>query len=333
MENKKYYKYKCNVCGFECGKHYKNQEYKEEHWISEVNLLGLENGCACCSNTFVVEGINDIPTTATWMIPYFQGGYDEAKLYTRRSGQRITPICPDCGRVKDKDGTIDHINKTKSISCTCGDGMSYPSKVIFSILEQLQMNFKTEFSPKWCTYINFNNIDKIKTGRYDFLLEDIYLDNKQVILEIDGGWHKNDNSLSGVKKEESEYVDFTKDKLALENGYEVIRIDCCESDIKYIKNSVESSKINNLLTLCKVDWLKCDEFALNNLVKVACSYWNSGIESTLEISEIMKISRVTVTRYLKNGTIHNWCNYDAKQQMVKSALKNNKRKSVSASNL
>ena len=326
IENRKHYKYKCNKCGYECGEHYKKKEYKEYHWVSEGNLLGLGNGCACCFNKIVAEGINDITTTAPWMIPYFQGGYDEAKMYTKRSGQRIIPICPDCGRIKDKDGTIDHINKTKSIGCSCGDGMSYPSKVIFSILEQLYIDFKTEFSPKWCIYIDYTDINKIKTGRYDFILDDIYIDNKRVILEIDGGWHKKDNNLSGVKKEESEYTDFTKDNLAKDNGYEVIRIDCYESDIKYIKNSVESSKLNKVLDLYKVDWLKCDEFALNSLVKVACTYWNSGIESTLEISEIMKVSRNTVTKYLKNGTIHKWCNYDAKEQMVKSALQNNPRR-------
>ena len=37
------------------------------------------------------------------MVKYFQGGIDEARRYTYNSRQKIYPICPDCGRVKDKD--------------------------------------------------------------------------------------------------------------------------------------------------------------------------------------------------------------------------------------
>jgi hypothetical protein len=35
----KYYKYKCNLCGFDCGEHYRNGEYKDEMWIEESHLL------------------------------------------------------------------------------------------------------------------------------------------------------------------------------------------------------------------------------------------------------------------------------------------------------
>lgn len=38
--------------------------------------------------------VNDIPTTSPWMIPYFQGGEEEAKKYKNQSHQKITPICP-----------------------------------------------------------------------------------------------------------------------------------------------------------------------------------------------------------------------------------------------
>ena len=66
------------------------------------NLLSSNQGCACCHSLVVVPGINDIPTTDPWMISYFQGGYDEAKRYTHGSEQKIHPVCPECGRIKDK---------------------------------------------------------------------------------------------------------------------------------------------------------------------------------------------------------------------------------------
>ena len=93
----------CVKCGYECGEHYKKQEYKKEYWIIETDIL-QNHGCpVCCRNPqIVVKGINDIPTTAPWMIPYFQGGYEEAKLYTFSSSYKINPICPDCGNIKNK---------------------------------------------------------------------------------------------------------------------------------------------------------------------------------------------------------------------------------------
>ena len=92
----RYYEYQCNICGWNGGK------IKESH-------LKSGHGCSCCSNRTVVQGINDIPTTAPWMVDYFQGGYDEAKKYTKCSRKRIIPICPDCKTVHNKQIAINSI--------------------------------------------------------------------------------------------------------------------------------------------------------------------------------------------------------------------------------
>lgn len=65
----KYYKYKCNICGWDNG-------------LIRASDLNKGAGCSCCAGKTVVEGINDIPTVAPYMVKYFQGGYDEAKLYS-----------------------------------------------------------------------------------------------------------------------------------------------------------------------------------------------------------------------------------------------------------
>jgi predicted RNA-binding Zn-ribbon protein involved in translation (DUF1610 family) len=98
----KEYKYKCDKCGFECGEHYKNANYKEELWTPESNLLTQKQGCACCNNKVVAEGINDIPTTTPFMTKYFENGYEDAKKFTFNSGKKIHFKCPDCGRIKTK---------------------------------------------------------------------------------------------------------------------------------------------------------------------------------------------------------------------------------------
>ena len=83
--------------------------------------------------------LNNIVICSPWMIPYFQGGYDEAKLYSANSSKRIYPVCPDCGRVKSKSNSINSIYVGHSIGCSCSDSVKFPNKLMFNILEQLKI--------------------------------------------------------------------------------------------------------------------------------------------------------------------------------------------------
>lgn len=186
----KWYKYKCNICGF-CD---------DRSWMVESNLIGKkEQGCSCCVGRTVVEGINDISTTNPELVKYFQNP-EHSKEFTKSSHEKIYPICPDCGRIKDKKVSIDSIYKTHSIGCSCSDGKSYNEKFMFNVLEQLNIPFETEFTSDWCKY-EYKN--KIRQGRYDFLFE---LNNKKYIVETDGRWHKSDNKMNGQTKEESKMI-------------------------------------------------------------------------------------------------------------------------------
>ena len=233
-DDTKYYKYKCNKCG-------------NEDWIYEGNLLSQKIGCnACCfPPQKVVLGINTIWDTDRWMCG-LGVSEEDAKTHTKCTHKRIEVACPDCKRKRII--IISDINRTKSISCICGDGFPYPEKFMYSVLKQLNVHFKTEVKFDWCKYIDFNDINKIKKGRYDFVLEDTYIGNKQVIIETDGGWHGKDNKMSGIKKEESEYIDFTKDILANDNGYKVIRINCNSSDRCPPVLEIKSTFFINILT-------------------------------------------------------------------------------------
>lgn len=310
-QNKKYYQYKCNKCGFECEEHYKNGEYQEELWMGENELL-MGNGCsACCPNPqVVVQGINDIPTTAPWMVKYFQNPED-AKKYTKTSHKKIVPICTDCGRVRSKSIRISYIYIKHSVGCSCSDGQSYPNKFCFNLLEQLSIKFETEYSPEW-----------IKPKRYDFYFE---LNNKKYIVEMDGslGHGNTDNLMNGQTKEESKEIDNYKDRLAKENNVKVIRIDSQTSEVNYIKNNILNSELNELFNLSDVDWLECEEFALSNLVKKACELKrdNSDI-TTLDIANILKLNKRTIAEYLKKGSkIWNWINYNPKEERNKGNRK------------
>lgn len=93
-----------------------------------------KRGCPICNGKLVIKGYNDIPTTAPWMVPYFQGGIDEASNYTKCSGKKIIPICPHCGRIHDKEVSINNLYNNHGYKCQCSDGISYPEKFMISFL-------------------------------------------------------------------------------------------------------------------------------------------------------------------------------------------------------
>jgi predicted RNA-binding Zn-ribbon protein involved in translation (DUF1610 family) len=299
--NLKYYTYKCNKCG-------------HKGLSLEGSLLRQKTGCACCnsSNRTVVLGINTIYDTDKWMIPYI--GEECAKTHTHGSNKKVEVTCPDCGRIKNKPMTIGNIYKRHSIGCHyCSDSVSYPNKFAYELLNQLNkiykfIYFQHEYSPSWLGQRRFDNY---------FIYND-----KEYIIEMDGGLgHGKGNYKNNMTSEESKAIDDEKDRLAKEHNIEVIRIDCEISSLDYIKKHILESNLNKLFDLSKINWLKVEEFALSNLVKEACNLWDSGIHDTLKIAEIMKLSRPTITTYLKKGSKEvSWCEYNPNEESKKGTI-------------
>jgi len=294
--DRKGYRYECIECGN----------------IDNISEDNIDNniGCNVCAGKKVLKGVNDIWTThpeIAKMLKYSERGHE----LSYGSGKSEIFICPNnCGYEKEyKISTI-----LKGFSCPkCGDGLSYPNKFAFNLLEQLNLDFTPEYNPKW-----------IKPKKYDFYFE---FDNKKIILEMDGRLgHGYDNNISNLTAEESQAIDDYKDMKAKENGIEVIRIDCYKRE--YIKNNILNSRLNELFNLSKIDWDIIYKFALSSRVKEACDYWNNGIINAKEIGNIMKLSRGTIIGYLKQGTKFNWCDYDSKTEMTKNGKINGKNKGI-----
>jgi len=177
------------------------------------------------------------------------------------------------------------------------------------LLTQLDIIFEMEYNPEW-----------IKPRRYDF-----YIPSLNIIIEMDGGLgHGNsDNKMSGQTSNESQSIDDFKDKQAILYGIEKpIRIDCDynhEDRFGYIKNSVlTNNKLNTILDLNKIDFDKCNEFALSNLVKIACELKRNNPNMTCnDIAKVMGYCSVTIGKWLKEGN-GMWCNYDSKEELEKS---------------
>ena len=289
-----FYYCRCNICGY-------------EFWIEYKDLKNKKN-CSCCINRIVVPGVNDICTTDPWMIQYFQGGEKEAKLYTSGSSKEIYPICPDCGRIKDKKVKICKIHQRHTISCDCNDGISYPNKFSYAFIEQLPVsNYIKEYQPEWAKPYFYDNYFEYK--------------NKKYIIEMDGGLgHGNRKFKSKEKDIEGLNRDLIKNKLAKQNNITIIRIDCIESDMLYIKNNILKSLLNEIFDLSNIDWLKCDEYAQHNIVKEVCLFYENNNHPKYNIIiNKFGICKETITKYLDIGIRHGWCKSDEQirfEQMV-----------------
>ena len=295
-QNRKWYKYACNKCGW------------TEGLIEESHLLeGV--GCACCSNRKAVLGINTIWDTDRWMCD-LGVSEEDAKTHTHSSNDKITVICPDCGRVKPTKIVINNIYNKHSIGCTCGDNVSYSEKLIYSLLNQLKVNFITQYITKWS-----NN------KRYDFYFN---YNNESYVIEVNGIQHYKE-SPRGRKLQEEQSNDKYKKELAILNGIKeenYIVIDCRKSELDFIKNNILNSRLNEIFDLSKIDWLKCEKFTLSNLVKQTCDIKKENPDmTTTEISKTINISRDTVRNYLKKGTKLDWCYYNPKIEKTKSDFK------------
>lgn len=277
--------------------------------ISESNLVNNGRGCNVCFGKKVLQGVNDIATTNPEMIKYFVF-IEDAYKYSYFSNKRIDMNCPYCGY--EKSYKISNV-ASYGFSCPrCGDGISYPNKFACNLLIQLNIEFVAEYSPDW-----------IKPRKYDFYFE---LNDKKYIVEMDGGLGHGKKLCfkNSIGAEESLEIDNYKDKMAIEHNIDVIRINCDESDLNYIKNNIFKSELLNIFDLSKINWLECHRYACDSLVKKVCDYWNSGIKNTNEISKLIKIHRNTVIDYLKKGTKLGWSDYNPKEIMIETGSINGK---------
>lgn len=300
--SRKYYKYHCNVC-------------TAELWMEEGNIKRGSN-CACCSrssNKTVIKGINDIATTNPELIKYFVN-IEDAYTHTYSSNKKVLLKCPDCGFKKEM--IIANLYKQGFGCIICGDGISYPEKVMGNILKELKVDFKTQLSKstfKWC-----------KNYRYDFYFE---YNNEKYIVETHGNQHY--EICSGNWKELKDILQNDKDKCNLAINNEIkkenyIVIDCRKSDLNFVKQNILNSKLKEIFDLNNVDWIKIGKQSEKSLVKEVCDYWkehnniNNENLSTTYISKIFDKKRVTILRYIKIGDKLGMCDYKKRNTILKT---------------
>lgn len=269
-----------------------------------------ESNCpyCCIPSKEVLVGFNDLWTTQPEIAKLLK---DSNKGYqiTSGSNKRETFYCCEC---KFEQKRIVNSIVKQGFSCLCSDGIKYPEKFMIGVLNQLNIDYETQKT------FNF-----LPNKRYDF-----YIPSLNCIIETHGEQHYKDKSgiFAGKSFEEEQENDRLKESMAKENGItNYIIIDCSISEPNFIKNNIIESYFSILLDLNIVDWIKCIEFTSNSLVKTVCELWNSCIDNTKEIGVLLKLSKSTVRKYLKQGTELGWCDYNPKIEVVKNGVINGKK--------
>lgn len=295
--DEKGYLVKCTKCG-------------EITDVTEANL-SQGRGCGVCrvSSTRIVPGVNDMWTTAPWLAELLNNPEDGYK-YARNSSTELEFKCPCCSNIKKVKAHAVYCRGF--LSCNiCGDGFSYPEKFIANVLLQLGLDFIPQLNRstfKWC-----------ENYRYDF-----YIPSLNTIIEAHGKQHYEESTLTNKTLAEEQLNDFKKQELALNNGIsQYVVIDCKESELEYIKNSLLSNNLFVELGVENISWKECEKYAVHSMVKDVCDYWNSATnEITLtDLSNKFKLSKKTLINYLKRGTILGWCSYTPSSKLSSTAFK------------
>lgn len=278
-------------------------------WYPQAYNLVVGHGCPVCSGRTVLKGVNDVATTHPNILPYLVNISDGYK-FTAGSHSYIDFKCPRCLNIRNLQ--IKSVISQGFACPVCDDKVSYPNKFARALLQQLPVsNVIHEYSPEWA-------------GRYKY---DNYFvhDNKQYILEMDGTFHYKNNTMSGMTKSQAQDIDKYKERLASDNGINVIRIESLKSEPNYLKNKFYDSLFNELFDLSKIDWEKCDDYTSTSEIEETSKYYeaNKFIKSKTQIAKDLNIGVDTLARRLKIGKSVGWVKIDTEESFIRSLTYNN----------
>lgn len=265
----------------------------------------------CIHNPKVLIGFNDLWTTHPHIAQLLKNpelGYSN----TFGSSTKVNWKCADCKN--ENTSTIHSLHRRGAKCKKCSDSLSLGEKIIYSLLKKKEIDFSHEVSLSWSN-------DK----RYDF-----YIPSLSMIIEVHGEQHyikSNRGKRSLIEEKEN---DILKEKLAKSNNIQnYIVVNARNSTMDWIIKSIMESDLKNIF---KLDCQNFEELDLrhNLLTLEAWNYWNSGLR-VMQISEVMKISKNAVLRYLKIGVATGFCDYKVEnryEKVKKSILKVDSEKNI-----
>ena len=227
----------------------------------------FSKGCKCpkcnpSSAVYLVVGVNDIHTTNPEMESLLKYPEDAYK-HTQYSNDEVWFVCPFCGNELLKKCSSVVAN---GLCCPrCNTNYSYGERFVSNLLTELNVDYDYQFAPSW-----------IKPYLYDF---HFFHNEKEYIIEVDGGWHFENNNKSPISLDEVIERDKLKQQEAEKRGIEVIRLDynyrSCDSKSLHIMNSIKESKLAHIFDLSKVDFEKVVNISSKSMIRIVADLWNS----------------------------------------------------------
>lgn len=289
--NHKFYTYQCLRDGY----------------VGHMSESDVTRGSKCpvCAKHKILTGYNDIATLRP-DIADLLCDKNNAFLYGIFSRNKVDFYCPNCGAIINN--SIENVCR-QGLSCKkCSDGLSFPAKFVYNFLEQLDIkeSFYTEKVFEWSKNIQHTNKNLCGEKRYDFYIPL----NAPIIIEAHGKQHYQPTGFHCCTKSKSFYDELENDKLKMELAINnnilashYIQLDCQDSSMNYIKNSIMTTSLPKLLCFEEgdIDWDECNRFATSSRVYEACEMWNNSVLTRQEIANKMKMHRTTINRYIKKG--------------------------------
>lgn len=283
--------FRCKVCG--------------NIWKAPPNRLVPQTsktkptGCPVCSRKAIgppPEYLNSIWSNdryrEEWAL-YFDEEF--MKTHTIQSCQYVEIKCPDCGKIKrTKISNLAH----RGFRCSCNRKTSYPNKFVYAVLDQLGIEYKSEYNREWSWMMKY----------------DIAIPSLSIIIENHGIQHYKDGIFTNRTLKENQEVDKNKRELALSNGFiSYIILNCQNPEKNWIKKSIMESELPTLLHFKEhdIDWDKADANACENTIRKVCENWETDFDIE-RVSKSFHISKGTAQDYLLIGHKYNWCSYDPK---------------------
>lgn len=274
----KRYTYECLKCGH----------------IGEKNEADVErHGCPVCNGKNLVdENINSIKITHPNIFKLITDS--DGDKYSYGSAHKVNWKCPCCGGMNYT--SIKYLTNQDKLPCIfCGDGISYPEKILYGFLSQVSKTYKKQKEFKWS-----------ENRKYDAF-------DLGVFIEIHGEQHykKAFEKCGGRTLNEEIKNDLYKKQLAISNYKEIVDyivIKAYPCTFENIKENIQKSNLGNLYNMSKVNWMKIQKDASRSLVCSVAKKYNNGY-TIKEISEIYGLHKSTINRYLKMANKLNICNY------------------------
>jgi hypothetical protein len=235
--------------------------------------------------------------TAPEMVKYLTNK-DDALKFTKASHDITSWTCPLCKYKFDEkiSNVYKNIYQREHFVCPrCSTGKSYPNRLMSEVLNQLQIDYISEYTPEWT-----------EGRRYDFYF--VFNDTKYII-EMDGGFH-NGNRMSELSFEEAKSIDDFKDDLALKNNIIVIRINCNyegNDRLSYIQNNI-LKELSFLFDFSKVNFDECNKRANMSILTLFSEAWEKYKDVELVRKELHYTHDNTI-RYLKLTEKYNMSSY------------------------